>query len=236
MKHVSLKDLNLSPEESEDIAELPAQKRGIKDYENMSTDKLLGALMASENKNNTRIEKIREEIKKLQHKFSRQELKEIKKNLYKIEKKGIPASKKTKKYLNKLEEKIYDFDDIEYRGIRRVGGLFDLPIGEDYCKPIIAKSAFNNNHIQYKSKGDKDKILTISEYLDMIIPYLIDMINDHKNQGEWKIQLSAEINFSSSKPDSDETRIMHTKSNNIEIMNGSDANEVIEELFKSLLQ
>ena len=45
----------------------------------MSNDKLLGALKASENKNKTRIEKIREEIKQLSHKFSTQELKEIKK-------------------------------------------------------------------------------------------------------------------------------------------------------------
>ena len=45
----------------------------------MSNDKLLGALKVSGNKNKTRIEKIREEIKYLQHKFSRQELKEIKK-------------------------------------------------------------------------------------------------------------------------------------------------------------
>ena len=79
-------------------------------------------------------------------------------------------------------------------------------------------------------------MLTISEYLDMIRPYLVDMINDHKNQSEWKIQLSVEINYISSTPDSDETRIMHTKSNSIEIMIGSDTNEVIEELFKSLLQ
>ena len=47
----------------------------------MSNDNLLGALMASEN--DTRIEEIREEIKKLQHKFSRQ----VVKNLYEIEKK-----------------------------------------------------------------------------------------------------------------------------------------------------
>ena len=45
----------------------------------------------------------------------------------------------------------------------------------------------------------------------MIESYLADVINDNKNQGEWKIQLSAEINFISSKPDSDETCIMHTK-------------------------
>ena len=63
----------------------------------MSRDKLLSALKASENKNKTRIEKIREKIKKLQHKFSRPEIKEIKKNLYEIEnKKGLCASKKTK--------------------------------------------------------------------------------------------------------------------------------------------
>ena len=99
-----------------------------------------------------------------------------------------------------------------------------MSIGEDYYKPIIAKTAFNNKYIQYKSQGDKDKILTISEYLDMVRPYLVDMINDHKNQSEWKIQLSAAINFISSKSDSDETRIMHTKSNNIEIIIGSDTN------------
>ena len=209
----------------------------------MSNDKLLDALKTSENKNKTRIEKIREEIKKLQHKFFRQELKKIKKNLYEIEnKKGLSASKETKKYLNKLEEKIYklieyyDYDEIEYRGIRDLRDLFDSSISEDYYRPIIVKSAFNNNYIKYESKGDKDKILTISEYLDKIRPYLVDMINDHKNQSEWKIQLSAEINFISSKPDSDETRIMQTKNNKKGSMIGSDTNEVIEDLFKSFLQ
>ena len=114
--------------------------------------------------------------------------------------------------------------------------MFDLSIGEDYYKPIIVNTAFNINYIRYESKGDKDKILTISEYLDVIRPYLIDMINDHKNQSEWKIQLITAISFISSKPNSDETSIMHTKSNNIEIMIGSDTDEVIENLFKSLLQ
>ena len=184
----------------------------------MSNDKLLGAIKASENKNKTRIEKIRAEIKKLQHKFSRQELKEIKKNLHEIENKNsLYVSKKTKKYLNKLEEIIYklntycDYDDVEYRGIKDKNNLFDLSISEDFYKPIIVNNAFNNNYIQYESKGDKDKILTIREYLNMIRPDLVDMINDYKSQSEWKIQLTMTINLISSKPDSDETRIMHTK-------------------------
>ena len=86
----------------------------------------------------------------------------------------------------------------------------------------------------------------------MIKPYVSDIINDHKTQGEWevysdntvigyktqgewKIQLTMTINFMSSK-DSDETRTMHTKSNNIEIMTGNETDKIIRELFVSLLQ
>ena len=43
------------------------------------------------------------------------------------------------------------------------------------------------------------------------------------------------INFISSK-DADEIRIMHTKSNNIEIMMGNETDEITEELFESSLQ
>ena len=112
--------------------------------------------------------------------------------------------------------------------------LFKLPIDEDYFKPTLVKSDYNSNYIQYESKGDR--ILTVKEYLDLTESYLADMINDHKSKGEWKIQLTAEINFTSLKPDSDETRIMHTKSDNTEIRIGDDTNEVIKEFFKSFLQ
>ena len=43
------------------------------------------------------------------------------------------------------------------------------------------------------------------------------------------------INFISSK-DSDDTRTMHTKSNNVEIMMGSETDEIIEDFFESFLQ
>ena len=86
----------------------------------------------------------------------------------------------------------------------------------------------------------------------MIRPYLSDIINDHKTQvewrihssntitehktqGEWKIHLTMAINFISSK-DSNGTHTMHAKSNNIEIMMGSETDEIIKELFKSFLQ
>ena len=43
-------------------------------------------------------------------------------------------------------------------------------------------------------------------------------------------------NFISSKKDSDQTHTMRTKSDNIEIMMGSETNDIMEELFKSLLE
>ena len=130
--------------------------------------------------------------------------------------------------------------------------LFDLSIDEDYYKLIITKGAFNNNYIQYESKGDKGKNLSIKKYLNMIRPYLSGIINDHKTRGkwrihsgnkiikrktqsEWKIHLTMAINFISSK-DSDETCTMHTKRNHVEIMIGNETDEIIEELFESLLQ
>ena len=69
----------------------------------------------------------------------------------------------------------------------------------------------------------------------MIRPYLSDIINDHKAKGEQKIKLTMVINFISSK-DSDEIRKMHTKGDNIENMMVSETDEVIKELFESILQ
>ena len=117
---------------------------------------------------------------------------------------------KTKRY--------YDYDDAEYRGIKDTIYLFDLSIDGSYYKAIITNGAFNNNYIQYESEGNKDKISTVNEYLDIISPYLSNIIYDHKTQNEWKIQLTMEINFIFSKKDSDETRTMHTKSSNVEMM------------------
>ena len=62
------------------------------------------------------------------------------------------------------------------------------------------------------------------------------LINQYKNDGEWKMQLIAEINFISLKPGSDETRVMYTRSDNEEFMNGDDTDEVMKLLFKSFLQ
>ena len=110
-----------------------------------------------------------------------------------------------------------------------------MSIDEYYYKPIRTRSVFNGNYIEYEIIGVKEKILTIKGYLDVIRPYLSDLINDSETQYEWRIQLIMAINFISFK-DSNETRTMCTKSDSIEITMGSETDKTIEELFESLLQ
>ena len=155
------------------------------------------------------------------------------------------------KSLSKLK-KYYDHDDAEYKRIRDIGNLFNQSIDEYYYKPI--KTENKNNYIEYGSKEDKDKNLSSKKYIDMIRPYLSEIINDHKTQEvlkvhsgnkvidyqttvrEWKIQFKISINFISSKDDSDEIHKIHTRSHNVEVMMGSETDEIIEELFESLLR
>ena len=62
-----------------------------------------------------------------------------------------------------------------------------------------------------------------------------ELINQYKNQGEWKVQLTAEINFISLKPGSDGIRIIHVRSDSEEFMSRDDTNEIIKS-FQSFVQ
>ena len=158
MENLNLADLNLSLEESRDIIEFLAKKRSIKNYKRKSSNELLRAIKENKNnqqqkiksKNRKRIDIIREELKELSYKLSESELKEIKKNLYNIEKKINLNQKQNKKYLDELDKKIlkldkyHYYDDFEYKGIKNVHNLFKLSIGKDYYKPILVISGYNN--------------------------------------------------------------------------------------------
>ena len=115
-------------------------------------------------------------------------------------------------------------------GLENVKDLYSIL---DY-KPILIKTAFNNNYLEYGSGGSNS--LSFTEYLNLIKPYLEDLINEKKNKGEWKLQLTANISFVSLKPDSDETRLMYARSDPAEFINGSETEEIIESLYRSLLQ
>ena len=187
MENIKLGDLHLSKKESRNITEFLAKIRNINDYKSKSSDRL-HEIFKKQSKNKERIENIREDIKDSSYKLSKSELKEIKTNLYNIEKRKKISTKKTNKYLDELDKKIlklekyHDYDDHEYKGIKDIKDLFKLSINKYHYKPVLVKSGYNNNFAQYESKGDK--ILTIQEYLAVIEKYLKKLIKQYKNEGE----------------------------------------------------
>ena len=87
----------------------------------------------------------------------------------------------------------------------------------------------------YMKAGYKDSKLALYEYFDIIRPCLRDMLDSHKAGGEWKMQLIMRIMFVSF-IDANETRVMHTKSDDIETMSGIGNSDAINELFSSFSQ
>ena len=80
---------------------------------------------------------------------------------------------------------------------------------------------------------DKEKKLSVRQYLNKITQHLYDLINDHRiAKRVWKIQISVRVNFISSK-DTGETRSFYVWSDNEKIMWGSDTDHIITELFES---
>ena len=112
--------LYLSKEESKDIIELLANKGNIKNYKSKSSDRLHN-IFKKQSKNKKRIDDIREELKNPKYNISKSESKDIKRNLYNIEKQRKTSLKKTSKYLDELDKRIlrldkyHDYDDFEYK-------------------------------------------------------------------------------------------------------------------------
>ena len=122
---------------------------------------------------------------------------------------------------------LYDRDDFDYNGIRDIENLFDEVSEEDYYKPILVKSSFKSNYKYYESRGDKEKRLSVKQYINKIKSHLYDLINDNRiARRVWKIQISMRVNFISSR-DTGETRIIYVWSDNVSIMRGSNTDDII---------
>ena len=106
---------------------------------------------------------------------------------------------------------------------------------KDVYKPIKISGAFSDNFVEYQSNGNRDRSISIARYLNNIREHLKKLIEDKKKSGEWKIQLIMKINYISSR-NFIESRDMYSKSDNFEIMMGSNTNEIIRNLFNSILR
>ena len=62
-------------------------------------------------------------------------------------------------------------DDFDYYGIR--DNLFDGVSEEDYYTPILVKNYFKGNCKYYESSRDKEKKLSVKQYLNKITRHLL---------------------------------------------------------------
>ena len=229
MQNLSQNELNQIPEmrgQSRDKLERLAKIRRIKKYEEMSKEELIISLLKSKqsiaklfnnNLDDDKISDIKRILNRLRDILPKKYRKEIKKKLYEIEnKENLSEAEKEEndEYLrilvrvlnNKEKYSPYDREDFDYYGIRDIESLFDTVSEEDYYKPILIKISFKGNYKYYESRGDKEKRLSVKQYLNKITPHLYDLINDHMiARRVWKIQISMRVNFISSK-DTGETR------------------------------
>ena len=133
---------------------------------------------------------------------------------------------------DKIRDKISDTRMI----LSRLGNIVDRNDRKKIKKELyeIEKKKNPSN----EKKEDKDKKLSVKQYLYKIIPYLIDLINDHKtnrnNSNEWKIQINMHVNFVSSN-DTGEIRTIFVWSDNEEIRLGNETDDIIKGLLNSFL-
>ena len=52
---------------------------------------------------------------------------------------------------------------------------------ENYYKPVRVNNFWSNNYIEYESNGDRNKTLSVAEYLNKIRPYLKNINNLKKS-------------------------------------------------------
>ena len=198
-----------------------AKLREIKNYDKMSKENLIYTLLRSEKNlledncikyisNNingddgirAKINNIKIVLARLGKIIAKKDRDKIRNELYDIEKKKrLAKSQKERiyKYLIKLangldkkeEYKHSDHGDLDYFRIRDIENLLDHINNDNYCKPILVKSSFNNYYEYYEIRGDRDKKLLIKQYFYMIMPHLTKLIDERKksNKNEQKQSL-----------------------------------------------
>ena len=57
---------------------------------------------------------------------------------------------------------------MKYRIIRVIRTIFEQE--DDYCKSIRVGNFWNNNYIEYESSSDRNKNLSVKEYVDKLNP------------------------------------------------------------------
>ena len=173
------------------------------------------------------------------------------------------GNKLTSKERKEINKEMNDMEDVNYtrtmreRAIRRLVELtnilhnkqkqhtkhhhdqtyYGLKDIQHYYEPILVRWAFNKNFEQYEIRGDKNRNLSINEYLAIIYPQLKELTDKKKTstKKEQKVQLKIAIVFRHITELSNRY-IVYIKSNNIIMRSGDDTYDIMTKLYESFLE
>ena len=64
--------------------------------------------------------------------------------------------------------------------LRNIGNLFENEEEKNYYKPVRVSNFWSNNYIERESHGDKNRTLSVEQYLNKIGQHLKDIIDNLK--------------------------------------------------------
>ena len=251
---------NISIKEGNKIVDLnklqinDLRMRNIKNVEFFSKEELIYLLLKSDkslyedkyisNKNdknelnyfiaNFKLDKLSRYISKKERQQLRKELRNIKDKLSRYL--SIEEKDKIKKELSKLIENLrnrnkYKHLDTYYDGLNHIENLFGIT--DDYYKPILSQQSFDDKYQRYTCRGDKNKKLSFNEYMDIVKPYIITLLNDTNKKETRKIQLDIRITTENILNPGDKRNFV-VRSDNTLLLYTDDTTESVENLIKSL--
>ena len=196
---------------------------------------------ASNNEIKSKTNEIRKVIIELDMLLNKSDRDIIRKRLEKIDKEK-PNRTRNRRLIEELNNILLDlefkkshinvaYDSSSYYGLKDLEYTFGNL--DDYYIPILAKECFNGNYQIYTCRGDKERNMYKTNYLEKIKPYLIPL-TDKKKVSNQKIQLDIEINLVHlTKSD----RIaFYVKSKNIECHPSDNSEDILNQLFDTLLK
>ena len=190
-----------------------------------------------------KIQAIKALFKNIRDTLSRDEINDIRIKIYKntkVYKYYANKTKLNKKQTNRFNEIINNLNELHEYLLNKEANIDNNAPYEldklfehyEYYKPILTRSSFEGNYVKYTSSGDFTS--SIGVYFENIKFYLSNLIYYYTIKREWKIQLSMQVSFIS--PINEETDIMHSKSDNVEIMRGRSTNDILNRLIETFKQ
>ena len=110
--------------------------------------------------------------------------------------------------------------------------MFYYTILDEYYEPELFASALERNYEMYKINGDKDKELSLIDYLNTVTHNVNGLITK-KKVNERKVQLAISIIFLNYI--TNDTAEKYSHSDNVIIRPTDDSDEITTELYNSLL-